>query len=144
MLAAFPAVPLNSAVSRSGKLGLRRTGEESSLIMEASGHCCVVRSRRAGDWFCDVVWLVFGVRWLPVPAGPRLAHETPGSGRIPSVMRPCHSWTQWDTAGPGTSGQDRKPARDLREHPPKRSGLSRRFYIRFPLPIGIAADLPIL
>jgi hypothetical protein len=32
------------------------------------GHCCVVRSRRAGDWFRDVVWLIFGVRWLPVAA----------------------------------------------------------------------------
>jgi pimeloyl-ACP methyl ester carboxylesterase len=32
------------------------------------GLCCVDRSRRAGDWFGDVVWLVFGVRWLPVLA----------------------------------------------------------------------------
>ena len=38
---------------------------------------------------------------------PPLAHkktaQTPG---IPSVMRPCHSWTQRDTAGPGASTPD--------------------------------------
>ena len=62
-------------------------------------------------------------------AGPRPAAGPPkcrDTGRIPSVMRPCHSWTQWDTAGPGTRGQDRKPARDLREHPPRRSALRTR------------------
>src|SRR6266516_7110158 len=32
------------------------------------GHCCVGRSQKAGDWCSDVVGLVFGVRWLPVPA----------------------------------------------------------------------------
>jgi integrase len=31
------------------------------------------------------------------PAGPQKAAQTPG---IPSVMRPCHSWTQRDSAGP--------------------------------------------
>ena len=30
------------------------------------------------------------------PAGPQEPAQTPG---IPSVMRPCHSWTQRDTAG---------------------------------------------
>jgi hypothetical protein len=56
-------------------------------------------------------------------AGPPKRRDT---GRIPSVMRPCHSWTQWDTAGLGTLGQDRKPARDLRENPPRRSALRAR------------------
>jgi hypothetical protein len=36
------------------------------------------------------------------PAGPQQSAQTSG---IPSVMRPCHSWTQWDTAGPETSAQ---------------------------------------
>ena len=45
-------------------------------------------------------------------AGSRPAAGPPkcrGTGRIPSVMRPCHSWTQWDTAGLGTPGHDRNP-----------------------------------
>jgi hypothetical protein len=51
----------------------------ASLLAEAIGaaracgctgrQCCVGRSQRARDWFGDVVGLVFGVRWLPVPAG---------------------------------------------------------------------------
>jgi hypothetical protein len=31
-------------------------------------------------------------------------------------MRPCHSWTQRDTAGPGTSTQIRLNLFDLRKH----------------------------
>ena len=38
------------------------------------------------------------------PAGPQEPARTPG---FPSVMRPCHSWTQWDSAGPDTSAQIR-------------------------------------
>ena len=38
------------------------------------------------------------------PAGPQKTAQTPG---ILSVMRPCHSWTQRDTAGPETSAQIR-------------------------------------
>ena len=38
------------------------------------------------------------------PAGPQEPARTPG---IPSVVRPCHSWTQRDTAGPGASTQIR-------------------------------------
>ncbi len=38
------------------------------------------------------------------PSGPQEPAQTPG---IPSVMRPCHSWTQRDTAGPETSAQIR-------------------------------------
>ena len=37
-----------------------------------------------------------------VPAGPQKSAQTPG---IPSVMRSCDSWTQWDTAGPEPSAQ---------------------------------------
>ena len=38
------------------------------------------------------------------PRWPTTTGETPG---IPSVMRPCHSWTQRDTTGPETSAQIR-------------------------------------
>ena len=41
-------------------------------------------------------------------AGPQEPAQTPG---IPSAMRPCHSWTQQDTAGPETSAPD--PVRRL-------------------------------
>jgi integrase len=47
------------------------------------------------------------------PAGPQKAAQTPG---IPSVMRPCHSWTQRDAAGPETSAQIRLHASDLRKY----------------------------
>ena len=46
------------------------------------------------------------------PAGPQEPAQTPG---IPSVMRPCHSWTQRDTAGPGASTQIRLDVLDLRK-----------------------------
>ena len=54
--------------------------------------------------------------------GPPLAHKNqrrrPG---ILSVMRPCHSWTQRDTAGPETSAQIRLHVCDLRKYRPMRS-----------------------
>jgi hypothetical protein len=37
-------------------------------------------------------------------AGPQESTRTPG---IPSVICPCHSWTQRDTAGPDTTGYHR-------------------------------------
>jgi hypothetical protein len=40
----------------------------------------------------------------PAP-GPPLAHKAAQTPGIPAVMRPCHSWTQRDTAGPETSAQ---------------------------------------
>ena len=46
------------------------------------------------------------------PAGPQESAQTPG---ILSVMRPCHSWTQRDTAGPDTSAQIRLHVLDLRK-----------------------------
>ena len=49
-------------------------------------------------------------RWPP--AGPQEPAQTPG---IPSVMRPCPSWTQRDTAGPGASTQIRLDVLDLRK-----------------------------
>jgi integrase len=52
------------------------------------------------------------------PAGPRKSAQAPG---IPSVMRPCHSWTQRDTAGPETSAQIRLHVCDLRKYRPMRS-----------------------
>ena len=48
------------------------------------------------------------------PAGPQKSAQTP---RIPSVMRPCHSWTQRDTAGHETSIQIRLDVCDLRKCP---------------------------
>ena len=52
------------------------------------------------------------------PAGPQEPAQTPG---ILSVMRPCHSWTQRDTAGPDTSAQIRLDVCDLRKYRPGRS-----------------------
>ena len=52
------------------------------------------------------------------PDGPQQSAQPPG---IPSVMRPCHSWTQRDTAGPETSAQIRLHACDLRKSRPRRS-----------------------
>jgi len=48
-------------------------------------------------------------------AGPQESARIPG---ILSVMRPCHSWTQRDTAGPETSAQIRLHASDLRKYRP--------------------------
>ncbi len=95
-----------------------RAGHSVTVLLAVCAHCIPghdqIASRRIEQ--------ALGVGSRPA-AGPR---KHPGSGSIPSVMRPCHSWTQWDTAGPGTPGQRRKPARDLREHPPKRSALRKR------------------
>ena len=49
------------------------------------------------------------------PAGPQEPARTPG---ILSVMRPCHSWTQRDTAEPETSAQIRLHVCDLRKYRP--------------------------
>ena len=72
------------------------------------------------------------------PAGPQKPAQTPG---IPSVMRPCHSWTQRDTAGPGASTQIRLDVLDLRKcrlktlaHRPRpRAGRSRAPALHTPL-----------
>ena len=72
------------------------------------------------------------------PAGPQEPAQTPG---IPSVMRPCHSWTQRDTAGPGASAQIRLDVLDLRKcrlktlaHRPRpRAGRSRAPALHTPL-----------
>ena len=55
-------------------------------------------------------------RWPP--AGPQEPVWTPG---IPSAIRPRHSWTQRDTAGPETSAQIRLHVCDLRKYRPRRS-----------------------
>src|SRR5580693_77176 len=50
---------------------------------------------------------------LHASTGPPLAHK---SGLHParnlSVMRPCHSWTRWDTAGPNTTRKIQGETRD--------------------------------
>jgi hypothetical protein len=43
----------------------------------------------------------------PGPAAPGWPTTIRVDAGIPSVMRPCHSWTQRDTAGPDTSIQIR-------------------------------------
>jgi hypothetical protein len=55
-------------------------------------------------------------RWPP--ASPQEPAQASG---ILSVMRPCHSWTQRDTAGPETSSQIRVHVCDLRKYRPGRS-----------------------
>lgn len=56
-------------------------------------------------------------RALHASTGPPLAHK---SGLHParnlSVMRPCHSWTRWDTAGPNTTRKIQRETRDLHKH----------------------------
>ena len=51
------------------------------------------------------------------PAGPQEPAQTPG---ILSVMCPCHSWTQRDSAGPDTSAQIMLDVCDLRKYRPRR------------------------
>jgi hypothetical protein len=46
------------------------------------------------------------------PSGPQESAQMPG---ILSVMRPCHSWTQRDTAGPDPSAQIRLDVCELRK-----------------------------
>jgi hypothetical protein len=58
--------------ARSVDLVVLDQGIDTSTAIERmffQRHCCIGRSWLAGDWFRGVVWLVFGVRWLPVPAG---------------------------------------------------------------------------
>jgi hypothetical protein len=47
------------------------------------------------------------------PTGPQEPAQSPG---IPSAMRPCHSWTQRDTAEPGTLIQIRLDVLGLRKY----------------------------
>jgi hypothetical protein len=51
------------------------------------------------------------------PRWPKKAARTPG---IPSVMRPCHGWTQRDTAGPDPPPRSGLHACDLRNYRPMR------------------------
>ena len=58
----------------------------------------------------------------PPSAGPPLAHKNPAQTPvIRSAIRPCHSWTQRDTAGPDPSAQIRLGVCDLRKYRPGRS-----------------------
>jgi hypothetical protein len=49
------------------------------------------------------------------PLAPRWPTKAAQTRGIPSVMCPCHSWTQRDTAGPGASTQIRLDVLDLRK-----------------------------
>ena len=95
-----------------------RAGHSVNVLLAVYAHCIPGHDQIASRHIEQAL----GAGSRPA-AGPPKCRET---GRIPSVMRPCHSWTQWDTAGPGTPGQDRKPARDQGEHPPRRSALRTR------------------
>jgi integrase len=56
-------------------------------------------------------------RALHAGTGPPLAHKSGlHPARNPSVMRPCHSWTRWDTAGPNTTRKIQGDTRDLHKH----------------------------
>jgi integrase len=102
-----------------------RAGHSVNVLLAVYAHCIPGHDQIANRHIEQAL----GAGSRPA-AGPPKCRDT---GRIPSVMRPCHSWTQWDTAGPSTPGQDRKPACDLREHPPRRSALrTRRLDARLP------------
>ena len=70
---------------------------------------------------CDLIASQHIDRALRASTGPPLPTRTAPPGQIPSAMRPCHSWTQRDTAGPDTSAQIRLDACDLRKYRPRRS-----------------------
>ena len=77
-----PTEPDRQQAARHADVALQSIGQPNSVAQEfdfwndryegrrlfSERHCCVGRSRRAGDWFRDVVWLVFGICWFPVPA----------------------------------------------------------------------------
>jgi hypothetical protein len=77
----------------------------------------------------------------PQPLAPRWPTRTGAVPGIPSVMRPCHSWTQRDTTGPDPSGQIRLDVLDLRKcrlktlahRPGPRAGRSRAPALHTPL-----------
>jgi hypothetical protein len=56
-------------------------------------------------------------RALHASTGPPLAHKSGHHpGQTPSVMRPCHSWTRGDTAGPDATRRIQGDTRDLHKH----------------------------
>jgi hypothetical protein len=70
------------------------------VLLSIYAHCIPGHDQIASQ---QIEQALHSSRWLP--AGPQQSTQTPG---IPSAMRPCHSWTQRDTAGPDTSAQIRE------------------------------------
>src|SRR5258708_314034 len=48
---------------------LRAHGTSLLPHPDSARHCCVGRSRTAGDWSGDCAWRELGLRWFPVPGG---------------------------------------------------------------------------
>jgi hypothetical protein len=90
-----------------------RTGHSVRVLLTVYAHCIP----GCGQIASQHIDRALNPQTLP-PAGPQEPAQAPG---IPSVMRPCHSWTQRDTAGPETSVQIRLHACDLRKYRPGRS-----------------------
>jgi integrase len=74
-----------------------RAGHSVHVLLTTYAHCIPGHDQIASQ---HIEQALRPSRWPP--AGPQKPTRTPG---IPSVMRPCHSWTQRDTAGPETSAQ---------------------------------------
>jgi len=89
-----------------------RAGHSVRVLLTIYAHCMPGCDQIASQ---QIEQALRPSRWPP--AGPQQSTQTPG---IPSVMRPCHSWTQRDTAGPETSAQIRLHVCDLRKYRPGR------------------------
>ncbi len=94
-----------------------RAGHSVRVLLTIYAHCMPGCDQIASQ---QIEQALRPSRWPP--AGPQEPAQTPG---IPSVMRPCHSWTQRDTAGPDTSAQIRLHLCDLRKCRPGRSAQDR-------------------
>jgi hypothetical protein len=90
-----------------------RAGHSVRVLLAIYAHCVPGCDQIASQ---HIEQALRPIRWPP--AGPQEPAPTPG---IPSVMRPCHSWTQRDTAGPETSAQIQLHACGQREYRPRRS-----------------------
>jgi integrase len=84
-----------------------RAGHSVRVLLTIYAHCIPGCDQIASQ---QIEQALRPSRWPP--SGPQEPAQAPG---IPSVMRPCHSWTQWDTAGPDTSAQIRLHVCELRK-----------------------------
>ena len=92
-----------------------RAGHSVRVLLTIYAHCVPGCDQIASQ---HIEQALRPIRWPP--AGPQEPAWTPG---IPSVMRPCHSWTQQDTAGPENSAQIRLDLCDMRKCRPGRPAL---------------------
>jgi hypothetical protein len=84
-----------------------RAGHSVHVLLTIYAHCIHGCDQIAGQ---HIDRALRPSRWPP--AGPQEPAQTPG---ILSAIRPCHSWTQRDTAGPAPSSQIRLHLCDLRK-----------------------------